>query len=77
MTRLGEEDIRTLVAWVDAGAPQRDSAGLPSTPQSSQGWLHPRGIPPDMVIELPEVHVPAEGAVPYVTNMAQGAVHGG
>ena len=69
--RLSSEDIRTLVAWVDSGAPKGDPADLPVSPQLEQGWLHPNGVPPDVVVSLPEVEVPANGEVPYVTQLVK------
>jgi len=68
-TRLSRQDIQTLVAWADSGAPKGDESALPAAPQIAQGWLHPKGIPPDAVIVLPETEVPAKGEVPYVTNL--------
>jgi hypothetical protein len=70
-TRLSQEDVRTLVAWVDAGAPKGDESDLPAAPQLAQGWLHPNGVPPDAVISLPEFEVPATGEVPYVTHLVK------
>lgn len=67
--RLSQEDIRTIVAWVDAGAPQGDESDQPAARRFAQGWLHPKGLPPDAVIVLPEFDVPASGEVPYVTQL--------
>jgi len=65
--RLSQQDINTLVAWVNAGAPQGNDRDLPPSPQKAQGWLHPQGLPPDAVISLPgEFQVPAKGEIPYV-----------
>ncbi|MGA3044001.1 MAG: hypothetical protein ABSF54_24770 [Bryobacteraceae bacterium] len=69
--RLSEEDIRTIVAWVDAGAPKGDESELPDALRSAQGWSHPNGVPPDAVVALPEFEVPAEGLVPYVTQLVK------
>lgn len=69
--RLAEEDIRTLVAWVDGGAPKGEEADLPPASQIEQGWLYPGGLPPDVVVVLPEVQVPASGEVPYVTRLVK------
>ncbi len=60
--RLSEENIVTVSAWVDAGAPKGDDADLPSLPEFAEGWSHPDGTEPDYVIEMPvEVQIPAEG----------------
>ena len=69
-TRLSQEDIHTLVAWVDSGAAKGDESDLPALP-FAQGWRHPHGVPPDAVIFLPEFEVPAEGEVPYVTHLVK------
>jgi hypothetical protein len=69
--RLSAEDIRTLVAWVDAGAPKGNESDLPAAPQRGQGWLHPNGVPPDAVIDLPEFAVPASGEIPYATYLVK------
>jgi len=65
--RLSQQDIDTVVAWVNAGAPEGDEADLPPIPKFEDGWMHPQGLKPDLVISLPgDVHLPAEGAIPYV-----------
>ncbi|HYL93578.1 MAG TPA: hypothetical protein VEW69_10545 [Alphaproteobacteria bacterium] len=69
--RLSQQDIHTLVAWVDGGAPKGTDSDLPPMPSPAQGWLHPKGIPPDSVITLTEFKVPAQGELPYVTYLAK------
>src|SRR4029077_9058430 len=65
--RLNQENIDTIVAWVNAGAPKGNDTDLPPMPKYEGGWMHPQGLKPDLVISLPgNVHVPAEGAIPYV-----------
>jgi hypothetical protein len=64
--RLTTQDIDTLVAWADAGAPQGNDADLPPLPSAAHKWLHPRGLAPDAVLTLPEVSVAATGEIPYV-----------
>jgi hypothetical protein len=65
--RLSQENIDTIVAWVNAGAPKGNDADLPRMPKFESGWMHPKGLKPDLVISLPgDVHVPAKGAIPYV-----------
>jgi hypothetical protein len=64
--RLTTQEIDTLVAWADAGAPQGDDADLPPLPSAAHKWLHPRGLAPDAVLTLPEVSVAATGEIPYV-----------
>jgi hypothetical protein len=69
--RLSEEEINTLIAWVDAGTPRGDDADLPPLPPVSQGWLHPKGLAPDLVIKLPDFHLPATGEIPYVKYLSK------
>jgi hypothetical protein len=63
--RLAQPDIDTLSAWVDAGMPRGEGAGS-SLATAAPHWEHPRRLPPDLVISLPEVVVPANGEMPYV-----------
>jgi mono/diheme cytochrome c family protein len=60
--RLNDADIQTIVAWVDAGAPEGDSKDAPPPVQFQDGW----GLKPDMVIEMPkDVPLPATGTINY------------
>jgi hypothetical protein len=68
---LSQKDIDTLIAWVDAGAPKGNDIDLPPLPTFPQGWLHPNGLAPDLVMPLPELHVPATGEIPYVAQMVK------
>jgi hypothetical protein len=60
---LPENDIRTLVAWVNAGGPEGDPKDLPPPIEWLEGW----GIPkPDVVFQLPRpFQIPASGMVEY------------
>jgi hypothetical protein len=69
--RLKQKDIDTLVAWISAGAPKGNDADLPPMPKFAQGWLHPQGLAPDLVIAGPEFDVPARGEVPYVKYLVK------
>ena len=62
---LSDEEIATIVAWVDAGAPQGDGLA-PEPPRFSEaGWSHPGGLEPDYVIEFPIAwQVDPEGETP-------------
>ncbi|MDX1385252.1 MAG: thiol-disulfide isomerase [Thermoanaerobaculia bacterium] len=55
---LSDEEIRTIVAWVDQGAPEGDPAKMPPVPEFAEGW---RLGEPDLVVELPPLEVPADG----------------
>ena len=69
--RLSQQEIGTLVAWVNAGTPKGNDADLPSLPTELQGWLHPKNLAPDAVIQLPVFHLPATGEVPYVRYLSK------
>ena len=62
--RLEQEDIETIVAWVDAGSPEGDPADMPPAVEwpDRQMWQleHILG-PPDHVIKSKPFSVPAEG----------------
>ena len=65
--RLSQQDIDTIVAWVNAGAPKGNDADLLPMPKYEDGWMHPQGRKPDIVISLPgDIHIPAKGEIPYV-----------
>lgn len=52
--RLTDEEIATVVAWVDAGAPRGDPATAPPVPDFPSGWQLGE---PDLVVTLPEYTV--------------------
>ena len=59
---LSKEDIATLAAWADAGAPVGDEKDAPPPiAWPSGGWL----VEPELVVELPEYPVPASGTVEW------------
>ena len=55
---LTADQIATIVKWVDAGAPRGDASDMPKPPQFTEGWQLGE---PDLIIELPEVEIPATG----------------
>lgn len=60
--RLSPEDIATIAAWADNGAPEGDAKDKPAPLTFRQGWE----INPDMVIEMPEAfQIPATGVINY------------
>jgi mono/diheme cytochrome c family protein len=61
--RLTEQEIDTIVAWVDAGAPRGDDRHMPAPPQFAEGWTI--GTPDAIFTMTEEYQVPAEGTIPY------------
>ncbi len=60
---LTDQEIATIAAWVDGGAPRGNDADLPARPQFADGWTIGK---PDAVFTMDEeFKIPAEGAVPY------------
>ena len=62
--RLSDEDINTVVAWVDQGSPLGDLADMPAPPElyDAEGWsLSPTLGPPDIVVPSEPIDVPAAG----------------
>ena len=62
-TRSQRQEIKTIVAWVIAGAPKGDPKDMPPPLKFVEGW----GIPkPDVVFQLPKPFpVPESGMVEY------------
>jgi hypothetical protein len=60
---LSLDQARTLVHWIEAGAP-RGSGADPLLSQKNDWPEWPLGKP-DLVVELPEFKVPATGTIPY------------
>ncbi|MDA1092641.1 MAG: hypothetical protein O3A25_05150 [Acidobacteria bacterium] len=62
---LTDDEIATIVEWVDAGAPEGDGVSPEAPRFSDAGWSHPSGAEPDYVIEFPIAwEVPADGETP-------------
>jgi hypothetical protein len=58
--RLRDSEIKTIVEWVDAGAPEGDPQNRPAPIQWTDGW----NIKPDVVYEMPKPYtVPVKGTV--------------
>lgn len=68
---LTQTEIDTLVAWVLAGTPKGNDADLPPLPAASEGWLHPQGLAPDLVMSMPETQLPAQGEIPYLRSLVK------
>jgi len=60
---LPDVDVKTLVSWVDAGAPAGNPKDAPSPVEWPSGW---RIGKPDVVYEMPTAfHLPASGTIEY------------
>jgi hypothetical protein len=60
---LTSEEIAMLAAWVDAGAPEGDTADAPKPRTWVEGWNISK---PDVVLEMPQAfEMPASGEVDY------------
>ncbi|HEV3197026.1 MAG TPA: thiol-disulfide isomerase [Bryobacteraceae bacterium] len=61
--RMPDAAIQTIVAWVDAGAPEGDPKQLPAMPPFETGW---RIGKPDAIFDIgTDFDVPSEGVVAY------------
>ena len=61
---MSQEEIDTIAAWADAGAPEGDGPA-PTVPVFSDGWRHDR--PPDYIVEMPlDVELPPQGEIEYM-----------
>jgi len=61
--RLSGDEIATIVAWADNGAPEGNPKDLPPPPRYEPGWAIGK---PDVVFDMgQEFDVPASGEVPY------------
>jgi len=72
---LSSDQLRTLVHWIEAGAPRGDGED-PLAKVNFQAPEWPLGKP-DLVLSLPEVNVPAAGVLDYMkpvleTGMTEG-----
>ncbi|MCI0339132.1 MAG: DUF3471 domain-containing protein [Acidobacteria bacterium] len=59
---LTQQEIDTIVAWVDQGASEGDSKDLPPAPKFSDGWNIGQ---PDFVIQIPEEYAYKPGVDEY------------
>lgn len=64
---LSQDEIDTIGAWVEGGAPRGDDTHMPPVPEFPSGWqLAARGEP-DYIIEQPfEWTIKPEGSEPYL-----------
>src|SRR5262245_16046575 len=62
---LMQQEIDTIVAWADGGAPRGNDADLPPAPKFGDGWKFGT---PDYVIKMPKAYnLPAEGQIDYLS----------
>jgi hypothetical protein len=67
--KLTQQQIDTIVAWADNGAPEGDKKDAPAPLTFVDGW----NIKPDMIVEMPnEFHVQATGAIEYQYMLVKG-----
>ena len=59
---LSAKDRETLLRWVNNGSPEGDKKDLPPMPKFTEGWMLGQ---PDLVLQIPDYKVPAEGFVEY------------
>ena len=67
--RLSDDDVATVLGWVDGGTPEGNAADLPAAPDDAQPWPSPLARPPDAIVSLPEIHIAAHGEVPYIQQL--------
>jgi hypothetical protein len=61
--RLTDQEVETIAAWVDGGAPKGDDADMPVAPTFVDGWTIGQ---PDAVFTMDEEFtIPPTGAIPY------------
>lgn len=59
---LSDEERKTILDWIDAGAPEGDRGELPEAPPPTRDW--PLGDP-DLVLQMPEAYSPPLGKDMY------------
>ncbi|NKB89446.1 MAG: thiol-disulfide isomerase [Acidobacteria bacterium] len=66
---LSQDEIDTIVAWVDAGAPRGDAEADLEIDDYTDGWQ----TTPEEIIEIPPFEVPAKGTLDYTYYIVPGA----
>lgn len=61
--RMPKEDVERIARWVDAGCPEGNAADAPAPKVFRDGWK--LGREPDLVLEIPEYTLAAEGPDEY------------
>ena len=61
---LTQQQIDTISAWVDSGAPKGEYRDQPALPKFVEGWSIAK---PDLVLSMSEEQaIPADGTIPYL-----------
>ena len=61
--RLTDQEVATIVSWIDGGAPKGDTADMPKMPALADGWTIGK---PDAVFSMTEdFKIPATGTIEY------------
>jgi len=61
--RLTDQEIQTIVSWIDGGAPKGNVADMPKMPALAEGWTIGK---PDAVYSMTEdFKIPAAGTIEY------------
>ena len=73
---LNNEEIQTLVHWIEAGAPKGEGADpLLGATFSQSEWANEEELgPPDYVINIPATDIPATGVVDYQYKFVKNTV---
>jgi hypothetical protein len=62
--RLSDQEVQTIVSWIDGGAPKGDMADMPKMPALAEGWTIGK---PDAVFSMTEDYkIPAAGTIQYL-----------
>ncbi len=62
--RLTDQEVQTIVSWIDGGAPKGDMADMPKMPALADGWTIGK---PDAVYSMTEDYkIPASGTIEYL-----------
>ena len=62
--RLTDQEIQTIVSWIDGGAPKGDIADMPKMPALADGWTIGK---PDAIYSMTEDYkIPASGTIEYL-----------
>ena len=62
--RLTDQEVQTIVSWIDGGAPKGDMGDMPKMPALAEGWTIGK---PDAVFSMTEDYkIPAAGTIQYL-----------